>query len=897
MRDFIRRLPVAAVCAHFFLFFMLFTPLMKGADRVIYKNPVYDTETRAKDLLKRMTPEEKFGQLFICDGTWEEDSGLFSKGVFGLQPRNVFREQLKYEEYVSKLNSIQRFFIERTRLGIPVVFNEEALHGLVYRDAVSFPQAIALGATFDTALVGRCAEFIAAESEAYGIRQVFSPVINLAGDPRWGRTEECYGEDPFLVSRMGVSFIRPFEANGIAATPKHFVANYGEGGRDSYPIGWSERYLRQTHLPPFRAAIKEGGAKSVMAAYNSYDGRPCSASEFLLNDLLRKEWGFQGVVISDAGGTGGSLVLHRTADSYEDAGKQAIEAGLDAILQTDISHLDLFKGPFLRGEVDPAKLDSAVLRVLRLKIGMGLFEHPYIQGTVDLDSIRDSAHALAGKAAVASFVLLKNDTDSILPLKKDIRSILVVGESARKVNLGGYSGTGYRPVSFIQALDERLKGSCRVMHVDGCGKSVKEWETVPRSALAHRVVLPTGKYNLPEPVPVLQELPGLKARYFNSMDIHGTPDLERVDSTIDFRWTLYGPDPAVNYDFFAVTWEGTITGPDTGIIRLGIEGNDGYRMYLDGKVVIDTWNDQSVHTRWTEVDFRKRKTKIIRIEYHEPEGNSRFRLIWNAGVSDKSEERLEEAVKNADSADAVILLAEIDEGEFMDRSSLSLPGRQEEEILRLAATGKPVIVLLQAGSAVRMDRWIDSVDAVMAVWYAGEAGGEAITDVLTGVTAPSGKLPITFPVNEGQLPLTYLHEPTGRGDDYFDGTGHPLFPFGFGLSYTTFEYGNLSLDSVATSTEAVTFSYTITNTGKRSAAEVAQYYIAKEQSATSRPVKKLIGFDKINLGPGETKTLNVQLPKERLLNEDGMDPVSGTYRLMIGSSSKDIRLRCVFIVN
>jgi len=253
-----------------------------GKEVPVYKDSSFDIRTRALDLLRRMTPEEKFGQLFICDGSMEKDSDLFRMGVFGMQPRNVFTEQLPYRDYVKRLNDVQRFFTERTRLGIPILFNEEALHGLVYRDAVSFPQSIALGATFDTALVEQCAGWIAEESRYYGIRQVFSPVVNLAGDPRWGRTEECYGEDPCLVGRMGVSFIRPFEARRIAATPKHFIANYGEGGRDSYPIGWSERYLRQTHLPPFKEALQEGGAHSIMAAYNSYDGRPCSANERLL---------------------------------------------------------------------------------------------------------------------------------------------------------------------------------------------------------------------------------------------------------------------------------------------------------------------------------------------------------------------------------------------------------------------------------------------------------------------------------------------------------------------------------------------------------------------------------------------------------------------------------------
>jgi beta-glucosidase len=875
----------------------LHTSSASGGERTLYKDPGYDTETRARDLLKRMTPEEKFGQLFICDGAWGKDSSLFRMGILGMQPRNIFDRQYPYGEYVRQLNQVQHFFIQNTRLGIPALFNEEALHGLVYRDAVVYPQAIALAATFDTALMSAVAANIAAEAEAYGIRQVFSPVLNLAGDPRWGRTEECYGEDPYLVSRMGVEFIRPFETKGIVTTPKHFVANYGEGGRDSYPIGWSERYLDRTHLPPFKAAIREAGASSIMAAYNSVDGRPCSANKNLLTDKLRKEWGFGGIVISDAGGTGGSLVLHRTSSSYEDAGKQAVEAGLDAILQTDIHHFDLFKAPFLNGQTDPAAVDSAVMRVLRLKIELGLFEKPYIAFSPDsLSALRERSHRLAKEVAASSFVLLKNSGDNVLPLSDSIRSLCVVGEDARTATLGGYAGTGYRKSSILEGLEKQMGDRRKIRFVSGCGKGKEPFVTVPSGALHHIEIEKRDPKNLLEPIPKVFEAPGLNATYFNSMDITVAPVLERIDTAIDFKWTLYGPDPAVDREFFSAVWQGLITGPDTGMVRLGISGNDGYRMYIDGKVVIDTRKEQGYHTRTTDIDFGSRPTRLIRIEYQEPEGSSTFRLVWNVGVEDSGEKDIRNALEIARSSDAIVVVAGTREGEFLDRSSLALPGRQEEMLLRLAATGKPVIVLLQAGSAIRMDRWIDSVDAVMDIWYPGEAGGEAVAEVLDGSMYPSGKLPITFPVHEGQLPLTYYHEPTGRGDDYTDGTGRPLFPFGFGLTYSDFRFDSLVIENGFPKDSIIRYAFTLTNTGNRVAAETGQVYLNKKVSAFAWPLKKLAGFAKVRLYPGESKRVEGVISKEQLLNGDAESLIKGDYRLMIGASSRDIRLRKEFSV-
>ena len=306
--------------------------------RLPYRDPKLTTDRRVEDLLARMTPEEKFRQLFMVAGDLDAGTDAYKDGIFGLQVRSAKDARGAAE----KIDAMQKFFVEETRLGIPIVPFEEALHGLVAPGATAFPQAIGLAATWDTGLMADVSAAAAAETRSRGIRQVLSPVINIARDVRWGRTEETYGEDPFLASRMAVAFVRAFEERGVIATPKHFVANVGAGGRDSYPIPDGERFLREVDFPPFLAAIKEGGARSIMTAYNSWDGLPCSANPRLLGGILKGEWGFGGFVISDACSVGGSFSLHLTADSYPESGRQAWESGLDVVFQTEIGHAALF---------------------------------------------------------------------------------------------------------------------------------------------------------------------------------------------------------------------------------------------------------------------------------------------------------------------------------------------------------------------------------------------------------------------------------------------------------------------------------------------------------------------------------------------------------------------------
>ncbi|NLH75631.1 MAG: beta-glucosidase [Acidobacteria bacterium] len=700
-----------------------------------YRDASLPVERRVEDLLGRMTPAEKFRQLFMVAGDLDAGTAAYGDGIFGLQVRG----DADARGAAARIDAIQEFFVERTRLGVPIVPFEEALHGLVAPGATAFPQAIGLAATWDPALVGEVAGAVAAETRSRGIRQVLSPVVNIARDVRWGRVEETYGEDPYLASSLAVAFVRAFEERGVVATPKHFVANVGAGGRDSYPIADGERALREIDFPPFLAAIREGGARSIMTAYNSWDGVPCSMHPRLLTDILKGEWGFGGFVISDACSVGGAFSLHLTADSYPESGRQAWAAGLDVVFQTEIGHAALFEPAILEGRVASARVDDAVRRVLRAKFELGLFEDPYVDPDEAGRTNGAPGHrALARRAARESVVLLKNAAGT-LPLKAEggPRSIAVIGADAVEARLGGYSRPAGREVSLLDGVRERAAGlGAEVRYAAGCG---------------------------------------------------------RTD-----------------------------------------------------------------------------------------------------GVGKDGEAAIAEAVRLASGAGLAVMAAGIEEGEARDRSDLRLPGRQAEMIRRVAATGTPTVVVLFGGSAVAMSEWLEDAAAVLMAWYPGEEGGRAVADVLWGDADPGGRLPITFPLAVGQLPLVYSHKPTGRFDGYLDLPGDPLFPFGFGLSYTEYAYGDLRIEPAAIAPGGTArVSCRVTNTGGRAGTEVVQLYVRDKLASVVRPVLELKGFRKVALGPGASAEVTFTLgPEELSMLDAAMKRVvePGGFEVRVGRSSRDLPL-------
>lgn len=859
----------------------------------LYKNARAPVDARVADLLARMTPEEKFWQLFMVPGdVTSSNRDPFLHGIFGLQvgaeaQGGAAQQILRYdthenaESLARKINAMQHYFVGETRLGIPMLPFDEALHGLVRDDATAFPQSIGLAASFDAELLGAVGKAIAVEAKARGLRDILGPVINIADDVRWGRVEETYGEDPYLTTVLGTAFMKAVEDENVIATPKHFIANVGDGGRDSYPIEKSARWLDEMHFPPFKAAVDDAHVRSLMTSYNSVDGTPASANPWLLTQTLKNDWKFRGFVISDAGAVGGANVLHHTARDYAQATALSIGAGLDVIFQTDVAQAALFMPPFLDGSIAPARIDDAVTRVLRAKFELGLFDHPYVDAAAARRPLQDGTHReLARQAALQSFVLLKNR--GVLPFARP-KTLLVLGEDATAARLGGYSGKGIAPVSILDGLKQRAGQATKVIYAQGSAQHTDDCVTVDDAHLRHG------------------DAPGLQAELFDSSDLSGTPTARRIDPTVDFHWMLDPPDAKLAPDNYSVRWRGELVAPAAGRFRVGLEGNDGFRLYLDGKLVVDRWTKASFHRDLVDVDFAAGSRHPLIVEFREMRGGSaRVRLLWNVGAHDDAEARRAQARELAREADAVVVVAGIHEGEFRDRASLDLPGDQEALIHAMHATGKPTVVVLVGGSAVTMRRWIDDADAIVAAWYPGEAGGTALAQTLFGDTNPAGRLPITWPLDAAQLPLVYDHKPSGRGDDYDNLSGEAQFPFGYGLSYTTFAYSHAVLDKTQIRPgESATLRVTVQNTGRRDGDEVAQLYVRPLQSTLAQPVLALRGFQRVHLKRGERRTLAFAIGPQALAALDRerrwtVEP--GAYRLMVGASSRDLPLKQTLVV-
>ena len=857
----------------------------------LYKDPAQSIDARINDLLSRMTPAEKAAQVFMIPSDFDTTKCRFENGIFGLQlftteiadPQQQILQYAKTQtaqEYAQKANEIQRYFVEQTRLGIPIIFFDEGLHGLVRGQSTCFPQAIALAASFDPQLMQRVATHIALEAKQIGVRQILSPVLNLATDVRWGRVEETYGEDPFLASQMGLSYVRSMEQLGVVCTPKHFAVNVADGGRDSYPVGLSERALYMSHFRPFIAAIQQGKARSVMSAYNSLNGSACSANAPLLRETLKRDWGFNGFVISDANAVGGELVLHQTAQSYAQSGIHALKGGLDVIFQTDCSHFNLFSPGLFDKEVQEMYLDEAVRRVLRVKFELGLFEQPYVQIPSQKTSqkLLETGFELAQKAAENSIVLLKNEpltgASPILPLDKNAK-ILLVGDAATTMKLGGYSGKGYNVTSIQEGL-------------------IKEF------GKENVLLLPAlnGDQNKAQPFLTsnnwCRNTHGFKASYYNNPALSGNPVFVRQENSIDHHWTLYGPDSSTGNSFFSARWEAQIEMLEDKAFALGLKGNDGYRLYIDDTCRIDQWEKTGFHERSILLDYKTGEQFKIKVEFREPQANGRIQLFYKE-IKEKVEASYFEIEQALPKADVALVVVNYTEGEFQDRSSLALPDEQVEMIKTLNACGLPVVVVIVGGSAVTMTEWEDHATAILYNWYSGEAGGFALANILAGKVNPSGKLPFTIPQHEGQLPLSYWHEPTGRGNDYVNGSGEPLYPFGHGKSYSTFNYTSIKVNqSNFNKNDTLVVSFLLENNSSYDGQEAIQFYIKPIFSQETLPIQYLIRVQKELIQKGSTAFFGqIKIPITDIGIPTGPSTIAypSQFILQVGCSSKDIRLQ------
>ena len=736
-------------------------------DHPAYRDPSLPAAQRAADLLKRMSLEEKVDQLSGGRRRARNSNDTEEKQVFE-QLVKLYNEnsQVSPHDAAEMRNRVQHFLVEKTRLGIPGLLQGEALHGFMAYGSTSFPQVLGLASTWDPNLVQQVFNAAADEMASSGVNQAFTPVLDLARDPRWGRTEETYGEDPYLVSRMGVAAVNGLQGTSwnidrhhVLATMKHFAAHgQPESGTNTAPANFSERELRETFLVPFEAAVREAHVGSAMASYNEIDGIPSHVNSWLLDKVLRQEWGFRGYVTSDGGGLQMLVEAHHVAGDFAEAARKALAAGVDYDLSDGSVYATLLD-QLRQGKIPEAQLDRAVLRVLEAKFRLGLFENPFVDPDYAQKITNSPEHQeLALKVAQKSIVLLKNDKN-LLPLDlTKFKTIAVIGPNAADVHLGGYSrdpGPGNQ-VSILDGIKKRVPASVRVLYAEGCK-------------------ITTGKQ-------------GWAAWYENKVE---------------------QPDPKTEME--------------------GIRAAAALARKSDVAILVVGENESTNREAWSEQHLG-------------------------------------------------------------DRDSLDLLGSQEALVKAVVETGVPTVIFLINGRPLSINYEKEHVPAILEGWYLGEQGGTAVANVLFGDVNPGGKLPISFPKSVGQLPDYYDHKPSRNRSYLFDGR-EPIYPFGFGLSYTQFRFDNLRVEPqkiLPGGTAKV--SVDITNTGARAGDEVAQLYVHQRVASRTRPVKQLRGFKRVTLDPGQKMTVDFTItPEDLSLIDVNMNWVvePGTFDLMIGSSSAE----------
>jgi beta-glucosidase len=819
-----------------------------------YKNPSQPIEKRVADLLSRMTLEEKISQMMNAAAAIE-------------------------------------------RLGIPEYdWWNEGLHGVARAGyATVFPQAIGLAATWDEDLIRRVADVTSTEARAkhhefarknergrYKGLTFWSPNINIFRDPRWGRGQETFGEDPYLTSRLGVAFVKGLQGDDprylkVVATPKHYAVHSGpEPERHSFDAIASERDLQETYLPAFRATVVEGKAAAVMCAYNRTNGEPCCASQ-KLTDILRQQWRFNGHVVSDCAAIEDIYKFHRFAKSEAEASAIAVKAGTDLSCGREYKSLVQAVKDKLISE---AEIDTSLGRLMTARFRLGMFDPPEMvpYARIPFSENDSPAHrALALQAARQSIVLLKNDNNT-LPLKKDLKTIAVIGPNADEatVLLGNYNGQPSTSVTPLSGIRSKVSPATKVLYALGTTL--------------------TGEVGAPVPASVSPG--GFKGEYFNNKELQGTPVVVRTDEQINFDWSRGRPAPQINEDGFSARWTGKITPPESGVYQLGATADDGVRVYLDGQLLVDAWKGNQasqIRTLMKEVNLEAGRAYDLRIEYFEDIRNAIAKFIWS--FPRFTERITEEAVRTARQADAVVMVMGISaalEGEEMtvnvagfrggDRTEIFLPKAQEDLLKAVQATGKPVVLVLMNGSALAVNWADENLPAIVEAWYPGEEGGTALADVLFGDTNPSGRLPVTFYKSVSQLPPFEDYAMQGRTYRYF--TGEPLYPFGYGLSYTSFKYDKLKLSPTAIPAgKSLKVSVEVTNVGNRAGDEVVQLYVTDVAASVPVAVRTLAGVRRVSLKPGQRQSVTFTLAPEQLtiIDDKGKRVIEpGEFMISVG---------------
>ena len=828
-----------------------------------FRNPDLSVEARVNDLVSRLTLEEKIGQM------------------------------------INEAPAIER-------LGIPQ-YNwwGECLHGVARAGlATVFPQAIGLGATWDEDLMFRVSTAISDEARAKHHRFVqngkrfiyqgltfWSPNINIFRDPRWGRGQETYGEDPFLTGRLAVQFVKGLQGDDpvyfkTVATVKHFAVHSGpEPERHTFNAVTDERDFRETYLPQFEMGIKEGGAYSVMCAYNRYNDQACCGSSRLLSDILRQDWGFSGYIVSDCGAIRDIYEFHQIVPSPEEAAALAVKSGCDLNCGTVYAHLGDAVKKHLIAEQD---IDVAVKRLFTARFKLGMFDPPdRVKYTkIPYEVVDSPAHKeLALEAAHKSIVLLKND-NHLLPLNKDkIRTLAVIGPNADQwlMLLGNYNGVPSDPVTPLRGIKEKLASGARVLYAQGCelAEGMPMFEVVP-----------------PEVLLTEDDRHGLQVEYFNNSELTGDVVFTAVDEKLDANWQDKAPRPDMDDDNFGVRWRGVLRPEISGGYQLGVITTCQTRLYINDVLVADT----PYHFRNEYGDPRLRKSDLIEltagekynivVEAGETYADAQVQLVW----AKPKPKLLQQALDASGQADAVVMCMGLTarmEGEEMDikiegflggdRTRLDLPQVQQDLIKKVYALGKPTILVLLNGSALALNWEDEHVPAILETWYPGQAAGRAIADVLFGEYNPGGRLPVTFYTSVKDLPPFEQYPLTTQTYRYFK--GEPLYPFGYGLSYTSFAYDHLDVNDRLAAGDTLQVSVDVTNTGDLAGDEVVQLYVSSPKVDVPVPIRSLKGFKRIHLRSGETKTVRFAVPAESfsIINEQYERVVlPGDYDIFVG---------------
>jgi beta-glucosidase len=800
------------------------------------------------------------------------------------------------------------------RLNIPAYdWWSEALHGVINDGVTEFPEPIGLGATFDAPVIHQMAEVIGIEGRIKHEQAVrekrasmffqgldfWAPNINIFRDPRWGRGQETYGEDPFLTGTMGVAFVTGMQGNDpkyyrAIATPKHFAVHSGpEFTRHTADVSVSKHDELDTYLPAFRAAVTEGKAGSVMCAYNDINGEPACANDFLLVDQLRGKWGFKGYVVSDCGAVVDIYRNHHFKPEQPEASAVSLQRGMDnecvdgPYLVRDNSDYKAYLDAARQGYLKESDIDTALVRLYTARMRLGMFDPPQLDpySNIDERELSSAAHReLALRIANESTVLLKND--GTLPLRTSGMKIAVVGPLANqtKVLLGNYNGSPTYTVSILDGILREFSGDT-VAYVPGTQFLAHNADPVSASALT------------------VDGKPGLRVS-FSKLDMSNinNPELMKpvatgMAATLDASSLKLPPGTATVHPL-VIRYDGSITAPETGDYNLGLKASGFFRVQLDGKNVTNSFDADPSVARLGRVHLEAGKPAILHVDYS-PRENSKPNAVleWSKVDLSPSPEAIE-AAKNADVVIAVLGITSELEGEEMqvsepgfkggDRTSLDLPKPEEDLLKALTAMGKPVVLVLTNGSVLAVNWASDHVNAILDAWYPGEEGGNAVAETLSGKNNPAGRLPVTFYKGVEQLPPFADYSMDGRTYRYF--TGKPLYPFGYGLSYTAFRYSDLHLPEAAVHAgEPVSAGVTVTNTGKLPGDEVVQLYL-KFPPVAGAPRIALRGFRRIHLDPGQSQQLQFDLKNRDLgMVTEGGDPVitGGEYTVSIGGGQPD----------